>query len=263
MIPGWLSLKEAEILFSIVRYLNPRNWIVELGTYHGKSTRYLSAAALLSESNLVCVDRFTGDLPGEFAFKKNPLCPSNTEATAIHSADKATLGFTQHIHFWKEDTIWAAKHWHARGYPPVDVLFVDADHTKCRQDVEAWFPCLAPHALLMLHDFISDPVYGEDSPANTAHWLLRNGWGRVFLVDRLLLLTRDPLYWNVLEERSKDEDRQAGFGGTFNPDIGSVYVVDSDGRKQTPEGTDSGEGAQPVHPDAGDPAGSGGGATGT
>jgi len=209
-IPGFLDSEEAQFLTLMAGYLNPGSTIVELGTLCGLSTRYLAIGAYYSGSILYSIDQFTGELPGE------KLDPNVIADISFHSSQDIVMwhlnrmfaGQTQHVVLWQSTTVGAADTWKKQAPDnKVDLLFVDADHTRCRQDVEAWLPLLADHALLVLHDFIpsANGFYGPDGPDNTALTLLTtpspNPWVHTNKVIRTIGLTRDTGYWATLEER--------------------------------------------------------------
>lgn len=199
-LPGWLTKEEANFLLGCSRYMNP-GIVVELGSYCGKSSRVLAAGCLLSGSRLWCVDTLDGAFDGECTQLKDSLVVRQSYDYLLHSITQIVGPRTQHVTIWRETSSTAAEIWKGQDRGPVDVLFIDADHSRARQDFEAWLPTLADHAMVIFHDVVGSHAYGVDGPDNTVAHLLYRNWKLAYRVDRTAGITRDPYYWVTLEER--------------------------------------------------------------
>jgi hypothetical protein len=91
-------------------------------------------------------------------------------------------------------------------YGPIDFLFEDADHTRCRKTIEEWMPYLAPHAAIAIHDVHPIKTYGIDGPGNTVCQLIQEGWKILHGGPETILriLTRDPEWWTTRKEAIND-----------------------------------------------------------
>ena len=138
-VTNWASLLDGE-RNAIHRMALGRNQAVDLGTYRG-----VSAVTLALACNYV----HTVDFYGE-ALKD----PSSEYFTiGGHSLDitQAICDRYGNMTCEASDTVEAARHWNGG---PVDVLFVDADHTEIGTlaNVESWYRHLPRGARILFHD---------------------------------------------------------------------------------------------------------------
>lgn len=114
--------------------------IVEIGSYKGKSTCYLASEA---SAHVYAIDPWglAGNPPGRFGY---------TSAFPEFMGQITAMGYQDRITPIQEFGHRAAKTWDK----PVGLLFVDGDHSgrAVDQDVKAWLPHLAHHAVLILDD---------------------------------------------------------------------------------------------------------------
>ena len=128
------------------RLASGREQAVDLGTYHGLSAVFLSLAC----RRVHTVDCYE-DLPeGAFA---DTLMPHRYEHMSGHSlaATRRLAARFGNITCEKSETSAAARHWPGG---PVDVLFVDSDHSEdgTRRNVESWLIHMHPGARIIFHD---------------------------------------------------------------------------------------------------------------
>ncbi len=135
-------------LFVETLRMRPR-LIVELGVRRGASTFVFERVAQLCNAALVSVD-----------------IEDCTEASSY-----------PHWHFIQSDDValaprfpaWCAEH----NLPArIDVLFIDTSHLyeHTVQEIDAWFPLLAPHALVFFHDTNQRLVYARDDKSIGQGW---------------------------------------------------------------------------------------------
>lgn len=152
--------------------------ILEIGTYCGKSTVYLAAAARAAGQRVITVDHHRGSEENQPGWEyhdpdlidpragrldtlphlRATLTASGLEDTVIvvvgRSADVASL--------------WGA---------PLGMLFIDGGHTDAAAvtDYESWTPHLAPGAALAIHDIFPDPADGGQAPYRIYRRALASG----------------------------------------------------------------------------------------
>jgi predicted O-methyltransferase YrrM len=152
--------------------------IVEIGTYCGKSTIYLAAAARAAGQHVITVDHHRGSEENQPGWEyhdpglvdpragrldtlphfRSALTASGLEDTVIaivgRSADVARL--------------WAT---------PVGMLFIDGGHTDAAAvaDYEGWAPRIAPGGALAIHDVFPDPADGGQAPYRIYRRALASG----------------------------------------------------------------------------------------
>ena len=239
VVGGWLQPQEAGLLMSYAAALPAKSTIVELGSFMGKSSRFLVAGAIYSESSLHCIDPFEADTT---AAGVPTWCKENVEAVYAGSSYAAFLhnmytitGYKDpHFKVIKTFSKQAAKNWDGG---LIDFLFIDANHEECQQDYEHWEKHLEEHAVVALHDVHFTGTYGKNSPSNTYIFLLQKGYHITNGAITTAFFTRDPNWWQVRFEATADNldiDPKDWFAG------GRWRVPSFNGSPSTKHGHDNG-----------------------
>lgn len=214
MVPGYLSLNEGRLLNGLASMLPPSSLCVEIGTFCGKSTRWLTVGTLISDSGLYCIDPFTSELGVET--KANPTSLLNrffeqdTLGVAMWSLLKLfnEPAMLQHVEFYRGTSKAAEKAWLGEG---IDLLFIDGNHEECQEDVDRWLSHVQPWGMLAFHDVTTTKSYGVNGPINTVQRLLATRQWRVYAqTESLVCLTRDSEWWAVRGDATYDR-YTAGF----------------------------------------------------
>ena len=140
---------------------------VEIGTYCGKSTVLLGAAALHTGGVLYTVDHHHGSeehQPG-WEYHDTSMVDEHsgrfdTLATFRRTLDDAEL--PEHIIAVVGSSPVVARHWRT----PVAVLFIDGGHTDLAagRDYDGWAHWVARGGALIIHDVFPDPADGGQAP---------------------------------------------------------------------------------------------------
>lgn len=166
-VVGFLPDDEGRALFDAAcRYLHG-GVAVEIGTYCGKSTVLLGAAAARSGSVLYTVDHHHGSeehQPG-WEFHDTSLVDPvsgrfDTLPSLRRTLDAADLDDTIVAVVGKSAVV-------ARGWcTPLDLLFIDGGHSEqaAQQDYDGWAKWVAPGGTLIIHDVFPDPRDGGRPP---------------------------------------------------------------------------------------------------
>lgn len=140
---------------------------VEVGSYCGRSTVWLGAAARESGTVLFAVDHHRGSEENQAGWEHH-----DTEVVDPATGQMDTLPFFRRaIHdAGLEQSVVAvvgpspvvARHWAA----PVGFLFIDGGHGEApaRDDYEGWAPHVAIGGTLAIHDVFPDPADGGRPP---------------------------------------------------------------------------------------------------
>lgn len=140
---------------------------VEIGTYCGKSTVLLGAAALHTGGVLYTVDHHHGSeehQPGWEYHDASLVNPASgrfdTLPTFRRTLDDADL--PEHIIAVVGASAVVAKHWRT----PLRLLFIDGGHTDAaaRRDYDGWARWVEPGGALIIHDVFPDPADGGQAP---------------------------------------------------------------------------------------------------
>lgn len=146
-VPGWLELREAELLWTLAAAVPRGEAIVEIGSYLGRSTVALALGAprgVLVHS----VDPHTGD--------RSEVDAGLTIDTWVgfrENLDRA--GCADRVVVFRASSVEAAATWDG---PSIGLLFVDGWHSTeaVVADVESWRPHLAAQPILVFDDH-NDP----------------------------------------------------------------------------------------------------------
>jgi predicted O-methyltransferase YrrM len=152
--------------------------VLEVGTYCGKSTIYLAAAARAAGQLVITVDHHRGSEENQPGWEYHDAGlvdpPTGRLDTLPHF--RSTLAATG-----LEDTVIAivgrsadvARLWGA----PLGMLFIDGGHTDAAAaaDYEGWAPKLARGGALAIHDVFPDPADGGQAPYRIYRRALASG----------------------------------------------------------------------------------------
>jgi predicted O-methyltransferase YrrM len=152
--------------------------VLEVGTYCGKSTIYLAAAARAAGQLVITVDHHHGseeNQPG-WEYHDAGLVDPRTGRLDTLPHFRSTLAATG-----LEDTVIAivgrsadvARLWGV----PLGMLFIDGGHTDAAAaaDYEGWAPKLARGGALAIHDVFPDPADGGQAPYRIYRRALASG----------------------------------------------------------------------------------------
>jgi predicted O-methyltransferase YrrM len=170
--------------------------IVEIGTYCGKSTIYLAAAAHAAGQHVITVDHHRGSEENQPGWEYHDPDLVDSLAGRIDTLPhfRATLTASG-----LEDTVIAivgrsadvARLWTA----PIGMLFIDGGHTDAAAvtDYEGWAPHIAPGGALAIHDVFPDPADGGQAPYRIYRRALASGvFTEVRTTGSLRILERTP-----------------------------------------------------------------------
>jgi predicted O-methyltransferase YrrM len=143
-IKGWLSIQEGIFLYKLARNLNDNAKIVEIGSWHGKSTVWL-ASALRKKKNakIYAVDPHVGSPEKANEFRK-----INTYKN--FKGNIKSSGIAEKVVPLRKTSLRAAKDFSDK----VDLVFIDGSHkfNAARADFLYWKIHLKRGGWIVLHD---------------------------------------------------------------------------------------------------------------
>jgi MMP 1-O-methyltransferase len=141
--------------------------IAEIGTYCGKSTIYLAAAAREADQRVITVDHHHGseeNQPGWEYHDTELVDPATGRLDTLphFRATLAATGLEEQVIAVVGTSAAVAALWRA----PLGMLFIDGGHTDAAAvtDYEGWAPHLAVGGALAIHDVFPDPADGGQAP---------------------------------------------------------------------------------------------------
>ena len=146
-VDGWLTSDQARRLWDCAGSLPPSSSIVEIGSFHGRSTIVL-ARARPEDVELVAIDPHAGGDRYPQTSRSKPD-EGQQDFVAFH-ANLRRAGVESRVRHIRLDSLDALD---AVG-EPVDLLFIDGAHRyqPVRADIERWGARVAPGGTMLLHD---------------------------------------------------------------------------------------------------------------
>jgi MMP 1-O-methyltransferase len=166
-VPGFMPAAEGRALFDAAAAYAARGPVLEIGSYCGKSTIYLAAAARAVGQVVVTVDHHRGSeehQPGWEYHDRRLVDPATGRLDTLPSlrATLAAAGLEEHVVVVVGRSADVARLWGT----PLGLVFIDGGHTEMAAvtDYEGWAPWVAPGGALAIHDVFPDPADGGRPP---------------------------------------------------------------------------------------------------
>jgi predicted O-methyltransferase YrrM len=164
---GFMPPDEGLALFDTAATYATSGPIAEIGTYCGKSTIYLAAAASQAGQVVLTVDHHRGseeNQPG-WEYHDTELVDTTTGRLDTLPHFRSTLagaGLEEHVIAIVGRSAAVARLWRT----PLGMLFIDGGHTDIAAvaDYEGWAPWVARGGALAIHDVFPDPADGGQAP---------------------------------------------------------------------------------------------------
>jgi predicted O-methyltransferase YrrM len=164
---GFMPGPEGLALFAAAARYAGRGPVLEVGTYCGKSTIYLAAAAREQGQPVITVDHHHGseeNQPGWEYHDTHLVDPATGRLDTLPHlrATLAGAGVEDDVIVVVGRSADVARLWRT----PLGMLFIDGGHTDAAAttDYEGWAPWVAPGGLLAIHDVFPDPADGGQAP---------------------------------------------------------------------------------------------------
>ncbi len=152
--------------------------LLEIGTYAGKSTIYLAAAARARGTVVLTIDHHRGSEEHQPGWEYHdptlvdpvvgridtlPLMRRTLAAAGVEDDVVAIVGRSTAV----------ARLWST----PLGLVFIDGGHTEqaAQRDYAGWSPHVCPGGLLVIHDVFPDPADGGQAPYHIYQAALHSG----------------------------------------------------------------------------------------
>lgn len=165
--PGFMPTDEGLALYEATRGRLGEGVAVEIGSYCGKSTIFLAAAAGETGGRVVTVDHHRGSeehQPG-WEYHDPGLVDARTGKLDTLREFRHTIadaGLEDHT----IAVVGSSENLAAIWRTPVALLFIDGGHSEqaANADYEGWAPWVMPGGILAIHDVFPDPADGGRPP---------------------------------------------------------------------------------------------------
>jgi predicted O-methyltransferase YrrM len=175
--PGFMPDDEGIALFEAAFAAAEIGPLIEIGSYCGKSTIYLGAAARETGQVVYTIDHHRGseeNQPGEQYFDLRfvdaegrvdtlPTFRATIEHAGLQETVVGIVGLSEIV-----ASKWAT---------PLGLVFIDGGHSAkaAHVDYDGWTPHLLPGGLLAIHDVFPDPADGGRPPFEIYERALESG----------------------------------------------------------------------------------------
>jgi len=193
-VTGFMPADEGRALYDTALDYLDDGVAVEIGSYCGKSTVLLGAAAQQTGGLLYTVDHHHGSEEHQAGWEYHDASLVDpvtglfdTLPTLRHTLDAA--GLDNHVVAVVGRSPVVARGWRT----PLRFLFIDGGHTEeaAQRDFDGWAPWVQPGGALLIHDVFPDPADGGRAPFHIYRRALDGGEFReVRVVGSLRVLER-------------------------------------------------------------------------
>jgi predicted O-methyltransferase YrrM len=176
--PGFMPTDEGLALYEAGRLGAALGPLVEIGTYCGKSTVYLAAAAREHATVVVTVDHHRGSEEHQVGWAYHD--PTLVDPHAGRIDTLPVLRQVLHDAGIEDDVVvvvGASATVAALWSTPAGMVFIDGGHTEAaaQADYRGWARHVAPGGLLVIHDVFPDPADGGQAPYHIYRAALESG----------------------------------------------------------------------------------------
>jgi MMP 1-O-methyltransferase len=193
-VTGFMPADEGRALYDAALRYFVHGVGVEIGTYCGKSTMLLGAAAEARDSVLYTIDHHHGSeehQPGweyhDASMVDEVTGRFDTLPAFRHALDEA--GLDDHVVAVVGKSPVVARGWRT----PLQLLFIDGGHTEAaaQQDFDCWAKWVAVGGGLLIHDVFPDPRDGGQAPYHIYCRAIESGeFSEVSITGSLRVLER-------------------------------------------------------------------------
>lgn len=147
-LDGLITPEVGGLLAALAQNVPEGTAIVEIGSYRGKSTAYLAAAAP-KDVSVYAVDPWELLNISEWCH----WCPARMQPTLAQFIEQLeSVGLAHRVVAVQDFSVFAADNYAG---PPISLLYIDGDHSReaVAVDFYSWYPHLAPVATVVFDDY--------------------------------------------------------------------------------------------------------------
>jgi predicted O-methyltransferase YrrM len=164
---GFMPEDEGHLLYRTALERLPHGPALESGTYCGKSSIYLGAAARATNGTVFTVDHHRGSEENQEGWEYHDASLVDPEVGRLDTLPTfrrtiARAGLEEFVVALVGRSTTVSAHWRT----PLTLLFVDGGHTDeaVTNDYEGWGRWVSRGAVMVLHDVFPDPDDGGQAP---------------------------------------------------------------------------------------------------
>ncbi len=169
--------------------------LLEIGSYCGKSSIWLGAAAAAHDTVLFALDHHRGSEENQAGWEHHETDLVDAEIGRMDTLPRFRrtvfdAGLEGSVVALVGDSPTVGRFWTT----PLALLFIDGGHgaEPAHRDYEQWTPHVAPGGTLCIHDVFPDPADGGRPPFEIYQRALTDGFVERRAVGSLRVLTKQP-----------------------------------------------------------------------
>ena len=191
---GFMPSDEGRALYQAACQARSGTWL-EVGTYQGKSTILLAAAARqVGQTQVVTLDHHHGSEENQPGWEWHDPSLVNPESGLLDTLPAFRRTWDRHlsdvVSAVVATTVQTAAWWRT----PLELLFLDGNHVEemAQHDYAAFAQHVVPGGLLLVHDVFPDPADGGQAPWHVVQRALDEGFDQISQTQSLRVLQRRP-----------------------------------------------------------------------
>jgi len=164
---GFMPEDEGRLLYELAVGRLPHGPVLEVGTYCGKSSIYLGAAARTTDGTVFTVDHHRGSEENQPGWEYHDADLVDPAAGRIDTLGhfRRTItdaGLEEEVVAVVGRSTTVSRHWRT----PLSLLFIDGGHTDehAGNDYTGWGRWVGTGATMVIHDVFPDPADGGQAP---------------------------------------------------------------------------------------------------
>jgi predicted O-methyltransferase YrrM len=190
---GFMPDDEGALLYDVALGALPEGPAVEIGTYCGKSTIYLGAAARAVGGTVFTVDHHRGSEENQVGWQYHDPTLADPEFGRLDTLPAfrwalKDAGLEEHVVAVVGRSTTVSAHWRT----PLSLVFIDGGHTDehAGNDYTGWARWVRRGGRLVVHDVFPDPSDGGQAPYRVFLRALADGFEEADARGSMRVLTR-------------------------------------------------------------------------
>ena len=191
-IKGFMPEHEGKALYKWARKFSEYGPLLEIGTYCGKSSMFLSEGALTNNQHVYTIDHHMGSEEhqiNEEYFDKEIFDELSKKINSfpLFLENINNFGIKNIVPIVNESSL-VAESWNS----PLAMVFIDGGHSleTAMNDFISWHEKIISGGALVIHDIFENPEDGGQAPYEVYMHALKNGFNDFDRVDTIVCLKK-------------------------------------------------------------------------
>lgn len=191
-IKGFMPEHEGKALYKWARKFSEYGPLLEIGTYCGKSSMFLSEGAQTNNQYVYTIDHHTGSEEHQvneeyFDIEIFDELSKRINSFPLFLENINNFGIKNVVPIVNESSL-VAKSWNS----PLAMVFIDGGHSleTAMNDFMSWHEKIISGGALVIHDIFENPEDGGQAPYQVYMHALKNGFNDFDRIDTIVCLKK-------------------------------------------------------------------------